>query len=79
MGIHGGKHVGDDGRFVFTTGLSIIAIVLGTQLGLLNRILDTVGLDLHEWLICIVSALTILLATEIRKLVIRRGESAEQT
>jgi Ca2+-transporting ATPase len=69
----------DDRRFVLTTGLSIIAILLGTQLGLLNRILDTVGLDLHEWLICIVSALTILVATEIRKLVIRRREPADQT
>jgi P-type Ca2+ transporter type 2C len=66
----------DDHRFVVTTGMSIVAIVLGTQLGLFNRILHTVGLDLHEWLICIVSALTVIVATEIRKLILRRREEA---
>jgi Ca2+-transporting ATPase len=69
----------DDHRFLLTTGMSIAAILLGTQLGLFNRILHTVGLDLHEWLICIISALTIIIAVEIRKLIRRRqGESTEQ-
>jgi Ca2+-transporting ATPase len=66
----------DDRRFVLTTGMSIAAIVLGTQLGLLNKILHTVGLNLHEWLICIVAALTIVVASEIRKLILRRRTQA---
>jgi Ca2+-transporting ATPase len=64
----------DDRRFLMTTGLSLLAILLGTQLGLLNRILHTVGLDLHEWLICIVSALTIVVVWELRKWLVRRRE-----
>jgi Ca2+-transporting ATPase len=64
----------DDHRFVLTTGMSFAAILLGTQLGLFNRLLDTVGLNLHQWLICILAALTIVIASEVRKLIIRRRE-----
>ena len=69
----------DDHRFVLTSGMSILAIVLGTQLGLLNRILDTVGLNLHEWLICIVAPLTIVIACEIRKLIRSRNQTPTET
>jgi Ca2+-transporting ATPase len=64
-----------DRRFLAMTGMSLVAIVLGTQLGLLNRILQTVGLNFHEWLICILSALTIVVASEIRKLLLRRRDA----
>jgi Ca2+-transporting ATPase len=64
----------DDHRFVLTTGMSFAAIVLGTQLGLFNRLLDTVGLNVHQWLICILAPLTIVIASEIRKLLVRRRE-----
>jgi Ca2+-transporting ATPase len=60
-------------------GVSLVPILFGTQLGLLNRMLGTVGLDLHEWLICIVSALTVVVASEIRKLLIRRREARATT
>jgi Ca2+-transporting ATPase len=65
----------DDRRLVLMTGMSAVAILLGTQLGLLNRLLDTVGLDLHEWLICIASAATIVVVSEIRKFMLRRREA----
>ncbi|MGO9976862.1 MAG: cation transporting ATPase C-terminal domain-containing protein [Solirubrobacteraceae bacterium] len=68
----------DDHRLVLTTGMSIAAIILGAQLGLLNKIIDTVGLNLHEWLICIIAALTIVVASEARKLIIRRREQASE-
>ncbi len=68
----------DDHRLVLTTGMSIAAIILGTQLGLLNKIINTVGLNLHEWLICIIAAVTIVVASEVRKLVLRRREQANQ-
>ena len=54
-------------------GLSVLAIVLAPQLNLFNRILDTVPLTLHQWLICIVAALAAVVVTEIRKFVLRRG------
>jgi Ca2+-transporting ATPase len=65
----------DDRRLVMMTGMSAVAILLGTQLGLLNRLLDTVGLDLHQWLICIAAAGTIVVVSEIRKLMLRRRDA----
>ena len=43
-------------------------IVLTTELGILQRILDTVSLTLDQWLICIGASLVILVVTEVRKL-----------
>jgi len=54
--------------------------VLGTELRILQRILHTVGLSGRQWAICIVAALTIVVASEIQKLFARRQvEQAEQT
>jgi Ca2+-transporting ATPase len=57
----------------------LIAIILAPQLDLLNRILETVPLTLHQWLICIVAALTAVVASEIRKAILRRREHAPAT
>lgn len=63
----------DDRRFLITSGMSVLAIVLATELGVLQRLLDTVGLDLGQWLICVVAATPIILLTELRKAALRRG------
>jgi Ca2+-transporting ATPase len=69
-----------DRRFLMFSGASILAIILAPQLNLLNRILQTTPLTLHQWLICIVAALATVALTEIRKLMLRRREaSAPQT
>ncbi|MGO9819331.1 MAG: hypothetical protein ACLPTJ_01605 [Solirubrobacteraceae bacterium] len=68
----------DECRLVLTAGMSIAAIVLGAQLGLLNTILHQVGLNLNEWLIWIVAALTIMVASEVRKLIRRRRPAATE-
>ncbi|MFI1996369.1 cation-translocating P-type ATPase [Actinoplanes sp. NPDC020271] len=62
----------NDRRFVITSGMSLAAIVLATELGLFQRILQTVHLDLGQWAICLVAALTVVIPTEIRKAVLRR-------
>jgi Ca2+-transporting ATPase len=67
-----------DRRFLMFSGASVLAIVLAPQLNLLNRILHTTPLTLHQWLICIVSAFAAVVVTEIRKLVIRRRNAAPQ-
>ncbi len=64
-----------DRRFLMFSGASVLAIILAPQLNLLNRILDTLPLTLHQWLICIVSALAPVAVTEIRKFVLRRREA----
>jgi Ca2+-transporting ATPase len=65
-----------DRRFLMFSGASVVAIVLGPQMNLFNRILHTVPLTLRQWLICIVAALAAVVVTEIRKLVLRRREAA---
>ncbi|WP_238488277.1 cation-translocating P-type ATPase [Actinoplanes flavus] len=62
----------DDRRFLITTGMSAAAIVLGTELGLFQQILNTTTLDLGQWLICLVAGSIVILPTEIRKAVLRR-------
>ncbi|MDG6101788.1 cation-translocating P-type ATPase [Dactylosporangium aurantiacum] len=61
----------DDRRFVATTGLSVLAIVVAAEAGVAQRILGTVGLDLRQWLICVVAAVPLLVVTELRALVLR--------
>ncbi len=69
-----------DRKFLMFSGASVLAIILAPQLNLLNRILETRPLTLHQWLICIVAALAAVVLTEIRKLMLRRREaSAPQT
>jgi Ca2+-transporting ATPase len=64
-----------DRKFLYFSGASLLAIILAPQLDLMNRILDTVPLTLHQWLICIVSGFAPVIVTEIRKLVLRRRQA----
>ncbi|GIF21912.1 Ca2+-transporting ATPase [Actinoplanes tereljensis] len=61
-----------DRRFVITSAMSLAAIFLATQLDLLQRLLNTTGLNAGQWLICIGSALSVVVLTEIRKIFLRR-------
>jgi len=64
-----------DRKFLMFSGASVLAIILAPQLDLLNRILKTTPLTVHQWLICIVAAFATVALTEIRKLVLRRREA----
>jgi Ca2+-transporting ATPase len=65
-----------DRKLLMATGLSALAILFGVQLGIFERILGTVSLTGKEWIVCILAASTIIVATEIRKLVLRRRPPA---
>jgi Ca2+-transporting ATPase len=65
-----------DRKFMYFSGFSLIAILIAPQLDLLNRILGTLPLTLHQWLICIVTALAVVVASEIRKAFLRQREPA---
>jgi P-type Ca2+ transporter type 2C len=67
----------DDRRFLMMSGLSLAAIVLGTELGVIQRFLDTTPLSFRQWLVCIGLGLVVLVATEIRKMILRRQERAD--
>jgi Ca2+-transporting ATPase len=66
----------NDRRFVIASLLSVVAIVSAAELQFFQRVLDTVSLTGTQWLICIGAGLTIIVASEIRKLILRRRRGA---
>jgi Ca2+-transporting ATPase len=67
-----------DRRLLQATALSAIAILVGTELDIFNRILGTVSLTGKEWVVCILAAGTILVASEIQKFFKRRQAADRQ-
>lgn len=62
----------NDRTFLKASLLSVVAIILATELGFLQRVLDTVALTGNQWLICIGAGLTVVAASELKKLMARR-------
>ncbi len=57
------------------TGLSVLSIVLATELGFLQRLLGTVSLSADQWAVCIVVPLSLIVVEEVRKLLkVRTGD-----
>ena len=57
------------------TGLSVLTILLATELGVLQRVLGTVSLSIDQWAVCIVVSLSLIVVEEARKLLkIRTGD-----
>ena len=50
------------------TGLSIVSIVLATELGILQNLLDMTSLTGEQWLVCIGVALSLIVVEEVKKL-----------
>ncbi|MDQ1324827.1 MAG: family hydrolase [Chloroflexota bacterium] len=50
------------------TGLSIVSIVLATELGILQNVLDMTSLTGEQWLVCIGVALSLIVVEEVKKL-----------
>jgi P-type Ca2+ transporter type 2C len=71
----------EDRMFLLCSGGSLAAILLGTELGLFHRILHTVHLDLHQWLVCLVVGFAIVPVSEGRRLLLarRRTSPGDQT
>src|SRR3954469_13339517 len=60
---------------LIATGLSVLTIVLATELGFLQRILGTVSLTADQWAICLLVALSLIIVEEGRKLLkIKTGD-----
>jgi Ca2+-transporting ATPase len=53
---------------VKTTALSILTIFLATAFGPLQRVLDTVELDVNQWAVCIAVGALIIVVAEVKKL-----------
>jgi Ca2+-transporting ATPase len=61
-----------DKTFVMTTSGSFVLLILSTVLNIFQVVLKTVRLDVRQWLICTAVALSIVLAAELRKALLRR-------
>jgi len=61
-----------DKTFVITTSGSFVLLILSTVLSIFQTVLKTVRLDVRQWLICTAVALSIVVAAEIRKAVLRQ-------
>jgi Ca2+-transporting ATPase len=69
------RDIVSDRRQLTLYGGTILAIVLATQLDVLNRILDTTPLTGGQWLVCLGLAGALILVEEIVKLVLRRQQA----
>lgn len=66
-----------DRPFLITCGVSVAAIFFATGLDVFQRMLDTVALDLAQWVICILTAASIIAVSELRKALLRRRTDSE--
>jgi len=69
----------EDRTFLMCTAGSLAAILFGTELEIFHRILGTVPLTLHQWLVCIVVGLAIIPVSEARRLLLQRRASDDVT
>ncbi len=65
-----------DKTFRVTTSASFLLLVLSTVLGIFHTVMKTVTLDVVQWLICTAVALSVVVAAEIGKAVLRRRTAA---
>jgi Ca2+-transporting ATPase len=63
-----------DRRQLTLYGGTLVAIVLATELSVLQRILDTTSLTGGQWLVCLLLAAGLVVVEELIKLVLRRRE-----
>jgi Ca2+-transporting ATPase len=68
-----------DRTFAWATGASVLTLILATVFGPFQKLLETTSLDVQQWLICICVALSIIIASEIRKAIQRRNHPPQVT
>ena len=67
----------NDRTFIRSSLLSVAAIILATESGFLQRVLDTVELSGRQWLICIGAGLTVVVVSELWKWAARRRAAGD--
>ena len=59
-------------QFVYLSGLVLVLTLLVTELGILQRIFETVSLTGDQWSICLIASGAVLAIFEVAKIVLRR-------
>jgi Ca2+-transporting ATPase len=62
-------------RQMMLFGLSFLMIVLASELGVLQRVLDTTPLTGGQWLVCLAAAVGLLVIDELIKLYLRSQQA----
>ena len=62
-----------DRKFLAFSGFSIAAIVLGTEMDVFNRFLQTTGLTRAQWGVCLIVPFGVVLLSEAWKWYLRRS------
>jgi Ca2+-transporting ATPase len=57
-----------DRTLMLATIVGVLITFAASQLGMLQRILDTVALTFEQWVVCILVGFSVLLISEVRKL-----------
>ena len=68
-----------NGKLMQMCLFAFVATIAVTELGLFQRIFDTVSLSASQWVTCLVVASAIVWVMEVEKLVQRRRASREQS
>ena len=68
-----------NGKLIQMSLFALVATILVTELGLSQRIFDTVSLDASQWVTCLVVASAIVWVMEVEKIVRRRRIASSQT
>jgi Ca2+-transporting ATPase len=72
-----GRATLDNGKLVQMSFFAVVATILVTELGLFQKLFDTVSLSAAQWVTCLVAALAIVVVMEVEKLIRRRRSNSE--
>jgi Ca2+-transporting ATPase len=65
----------ENGKLLQMSLYALVATILVTEIGILQRIFDTASLSAGQWVICLVVASAIIWVTEVAKLILRRRDA----
>jgi Ca2+-transporting ATPase len=66
----------ENGKLLQMSLYALVATILVTEIGILQRIFDTASLSASQWVICLVVASAIIWVAEVAKLVLRRRDAS---
>ncbi len=72
------REIFSDRRQMFLYGLTLVLILLATELGILQRILGTTSLTADQWVLSILVAVSVLVVDEVVKFFTRRSRARAQ-
>jgi Ca2+-transporting ATPase len=73
--VFGGETL-ENGKLLRMSLYALVATILVTEIGILQRIFDTASLSANQWVICLVVGSAVIWVAEVAKLILRRRDAA---